>query len=161
MILVQETWTTQYCQLYLNGYIYHNYPRKSKDPKAKRASGGIGIFIKSDILNIEIVDISKSDNVDYKYRNILSKFRLSSHCLNIEQGRHKKPKVPLENRICHNCSMNMVEDEIHFLLQCPCYDNIRIPLFKKISEKHHDFKNMSQQEQFIFIMSSKDTVFRL
>ena len=48
-----------------------------------------------------------------------SKSRLSSHCLNIEQGRHKKPKVPLENRICHNCSMSMIEDEIHFLLQCP------------------------------------------
>ena len=52
--------------------------------------------------------------------------------------------------------MNMIEDEIHFLVQCPCYDHIRIPLFKKISAKHHDFKNMSQQEQFIFIMSSKD-----
>ena len=72
MILVQETWTTQYCQLCLNGYIYHNYPRKSKDPKAKRASGGIGIFIKSDILNIEIVDISKSDNVVWiKIQNVL------------------------------------------------------------------------------------------
>ena len=38
------------------------------------------------------------DNInDYKYRNILSKFRLSSHCLNIEQGRHKKGSTREQN----------------------------------------------------------------
>ena len=63
---------------------------------------------------------------DPKLRKCLSRFRLSSHKLQIEMGRHCYPKKPEEQRICKLCNLNEVESEIHFLLQCPFYTNERI-----------------------------------
>ena len=57
-----------------------------------------------------------------KHRQSLSRLRLSSHSLNIETGRHKN--IPRENRTCPLCKVN-IEDETHFLLGCPSYDNIK------------------------------------
>ena len=35
--------------------------------------------------------------------------------LEIERGRHVKPqKIPLEQRTCQRCTLNSVDDEIHF-----------------------------------------------
>ena len=62
---------------------------------------------------------------DFNLRNVLSKFRLSSHSLEIESGRHKRPKTPVENRLCTVCDLNIVEDEVYFLLECPLYNNPR------------------------------------
>ena len=38
-----------------------------------------------------------------KYRKALTKFRLSSHTLEIERGRHTNPTTPLEQRQCRIC----------------------------------------------------------
>ena len=43
--------------------------------------------------------------------SIITKFRLSSHKLNIERGRYSRPKVAREERICKFC--NEVESESH------------------------------------------------
>ena len=56
-----------------------------------------------------------SDIKDYKLRTQVTKLRLSNHMLLIGTERHKIPK---ERRICPFCS-NSVEDELHFILQCP------------------------------------------
>ena len=53
----------------------------------------------------------------------LSKFRLSSHDLNIEKGRYQN--IPRENRICGKCNRNEIEDEYHFTLICPYYRDLR------------------------------------
>ena len=47
-----------------------------------------------------------------KYRTALSKFRTSSHNLEIERGCHTNPVTPLERRLCLMCQE--IEDEIHF-----------------------------------------------
>ena len=60
-----------------------------------------------------------------KYRIALSRFRLSSHRLAIETGRHARPIVPAHQRFCTSCNLNVVGDEIHFLLQCPTFQNLR------------------------------------
>ena len=54
---------------------------------------------------------------------VQSQFRLSAHSLNIEKGRHKKGDD--FRRLCIQCSMNKTEDEIHFSLHCPKYNNLR------------------------------------
>ena len=59
------------------------------------------------------------DNVPYGYRRILAKLRSGGLPLHIEVGRFCKPKVDLENRICKLCDMNVVEDEIHLLIEMP------------------------------------------
>ena len=59
-----------------------------------------------------------------KYRKNLSRLRLSSHRLEVEVGRWTKPnKTPIENRKCQIC--NVLEDEFHFLFECPLYTNLR------------------------------------
>ena len=57
-------------------------------------------------------------------RVILTKFRLSDHGLNTEEGRHKN--IKRQERFCPCCSLNkQIENETHFLLECPYYNNLR------------------------------------
>ena len=59
---------------------------------------------------------------DY-YRIIITRWRLSSHKLMVEVGRHRRPIVPREERVCSMCGV--LEDEQHVIFTCPLYDNIR------------------------------------
>ena len=59
----------------------------------------------------------------FKNRQIISKFLCSNHRLRVETGRHNK--IPREERLCELCDMSKVEDESHFILECPIYDSIR------------------------------------
>jgi hypothetical protein len=63
-----------------------------------------------------------------KFRYALIRFRVSSHQLAIETGRHEN--IDRNNRICRNCNMNALETEYHFLLTCPLYRNLRRQYFK-------------------------------
>ena len=54
----------------------------------------------------------------FKYRKQLSTLCLSSHRREVEEGRWAKSnKIPWENRKCKSC--NVLEDEFHFVLECP------------------------------------------
>jgi hypothetical protein len=64
-----------------------------------------------------------SDIRNISHRNILTRFRTSNHKLHIETGRYTRPITPVENRICSNCNSKSVEDEIHFLMYCPKFEN--------------------------------------
>jgi hypothetical protein len=57
------------------------------------------------------------------YKMYITRFRLSSHNLNIEQGRYVN--VIRERRLCTMCNCNDVEDEFHFIFKCPLYDDLR------------------------------------
>ena len=46
IILLTETWTSETDSFFLDGYIFHNYPRNFKHHNALRNSGGIGIFVR-------------------------------------------------------------------------------------------------------------------
>ena len=81
------------------------------------------------------------------YRQTLSRFRLSSHQLEIETGRY----VGLERdeRLCRKCNTRMVEDEYHFLLICPHYNDIRMKYFSRY------FCHWPNMSKFKSLMSSK------
>ena len=89
------------------------------------------------------------------YTNI-ARFRLSSHNLNIELGRHKRPYVPASDRICDKCDLNLVEDEIHCLMICPKWANCRESLFRIAHKSIDGFLVINQSLQFHKIMTSKD-----
>ena len=48
----------------------------------------------------------------------IARFRVSSHQLAKEKGRHQLPVIPPHERLCHYCTKGKVDDELHFLLQC-------------------------------------------
>ena len=58
-----------------------------------------------------------------KFRISLSKLRCSAHNLLVETGRHSN--LDYENRICRLCNLNKIEDEFHFVTECPFYSDIR------------------------------------
>ena len=75
------------------------------------------------------------DSLCFKQRSILTKFRLSAHSLRIviETGRYEKcrdeggnvkKKLDREQRKCLFCNLDKVEDELHFLFECPLLNNI-------------------------------------
>ena len=49
----------------------------------------------------------------------------------VEEGRYRRPKIARGLRKCSLCSMDVVEDEYHFLLTCPAYSDIRKRLLPK------------------------------
>lgn len=57
-------------------------------------------------------------------RSLLTKLRISAHPLYIETGRYCKPPIHREKRLCYSCKL-FVEDEKHFVLYCPKYDQYR------------------------------------
>ena len=52
----------------------------------------------------------------------VTRLRTVSHDLAIETGRHSKVVIPRESRLC---TCGQVEDERHFVLNCPLYIQIR------------------------------------
>jgi hypothetical protein len=68
--------------------------------------------------------LSKVNNA--QLRRSLARFRCANHKLQIELGRQVKPvKAPVQQRYCKLCNLGAVEDEDHFLLVCPAYQNVR------------------------------------
>ena len=80
-------------------------------------------------------------------RQSLTKFRLSNNALNIEKGRHTIPKTPKERRFCPFCP-NKVEDEVHFLLECPIYESPRSQMIQNIVNDVPTFLQKKTKEQF-------------
>ena len=62
-------------------------------------------------------------DIPLKFRISLSKLRCSVHDLMVETGRHNE--MNYETRICKLCSLSKVEDEFHFIMECPFYCNLR------------------------------------
>ena len=64
----------------------------------------------------------------YFLRRELSKYRILNHNLMTEEGRQKG--IPRELRICKSCDLECVEDEYHFVIICPAYENLRKSLYQ-------------------------------
>ena len=92
--------------------------------KIKEESSGKLAFYSKIFTKFELQDYL-SFNIPKELRNKLTKLRLSAHALAIETGRYSKPKIPKNERFCKFC-LNEIENETHFLFQCPHYNSLRI-----------------------------------
>ena len=75
---------------------------------------------------------------DRNQRLLLTKFRLGMCPLRIETGRREavgrgQNYLDASRRFCLCCNTERVEDEIHFLLVCPIYDDLRIKLVNVVN----------------------------
>jgi len=70
-------------------------------------------------------------SANYQGRALMTAIRIGTNKLQIERGRWIQQKR-LE-RVCKQCSMNQVENEVHFVLLCPKYEELRQKLFQKIA----------------------------
>lgn len=61
----------------------------------------------------------------FEHVKSLMRFRTGAHHLAIETGRWRNPPVPRDERLCTMCSQTVVEDELHVLVECAGYAQIR------------------------------------
>ena len=90
---------------------------------------------------------------DLNHLTALTKLHMNSHILAIERGRHSKPKIGKENRLCKYCDLNEVEDEQHFLQRCTLYETLRRNLLKATAL---ETSKLSDEDTFVSLMSSQD-----
>ena len=102
---------------------------------------------------------SPGRNRNIPTRQSLTKFRLSNNLLNIEKLRHTTPKTPKEERFCPFCP-NVVEDEVHFLVDCPVYSPPRNDdMTNYMLHKNPFFHLKSSKEKFFALMTPENAQF--
>ena len=89
-----------------------------------------------------------------RYQMNIARFRVSSHQLAIEKGRHQLPVIPPHERLCHYCTKGKVDDELHFLLQCDFNERDRRSFFYSISGYLNNVYAVDENELFKSIMGS-------
>ena len=92
----------------------------------------------------------------------LTRLRVGSHFLGIETGRFKTPITPIEQRTCQYCNFgshsrsphpqNPVDDEFHFLVQCPLFSNERTIFYEKLGSLNSSFLHLSIENKFKTIL---------
>ena len=76
----------------------------------------------------------------------------------VETGRYTN--IRLEDRICTICDMGVIEDEVHFICECPVYNDQRNNFYRILSGIDPHFDNLiGRGEIFTYIVQnvSKDT----
>ena len=86
-----------------------------------------------------------NDVNNFFWRRELTRLRISSHKLLIERGRYCK--IERDQRICRYCNRGEIENEIHFVLNCTLYDQLREQLLKKEIEKWKSGNRMNAPNQ--------------
>ena len=96
----------------------------------------------------------KNRHIHREDRRSLAQFRCGSAPLKVETGRYTKPVTPIDLRLCELCNFNVTEDEKHFLLSCPFYDDIRDELFNEVTMYNQSFCDLSTDEKFTYILGN-------
>ena len=91
-------------------------------------------------------------NNDTTARIEYTKLRISAHKLKIETDRYTN--TPMNQRLCRECGE--IEDEKHFLLKCSLNKEIRDNLFISLMDIFPDFRNLTDEDKFIFMMGFQD-----
>jgi hypothetical protein len=83
-------------------------------------------------------------------RSVMSKLRSGSLPLAVETGRYTKK--PLCDRICTLCSSHNIENEIHFVIDCLFYEDLRYTMMNELSKQYPDFKDLPSLAKYCIIM---------
>ena len=112
-------------------------------------NGGNKLRTYAKIKNNYVMEPYMQYNFPPSIKRSIAQIRLSSHDLEIERGRRTRPKpTPACERYCHQCRTK-VEDEIHFVIECPMYDDIR-------NELIFSNPNIPPSDKFIALFNSEN-----
>ena len=81
-----------------------------------------------------------------QHRSAIAQFRCGILPLKIETGRYMN--IPVEFRLCNFCD-NCTETEVHFLLYCPKYSEIRSEFnnVTNLYDRIPNFENLNDNEK--------------
>lgn len=86
------------------------------------------------------------------HRSAYAKFRCGVAPIRLETGRYER--LEERERTCFHCK-TVIENEEHVLLDCPLYNDLRLQLFEKYSEKTEHFNSLSKTDKVILILGSE------
>ena len=109
-------------------------------------------ILKSDIGLEGYLDVVKN----YSRRRVITKIRLSNHRLMIEKGRHEN--LQRDDRVCPFCIQSVVEDESHFIFECPTYIHLRAQLYSEIEENYPPFNLLPTDDKLKIALGSFEVV---
>ena len=95
-----------------------------------------------------------------RFMSSIARFRTSSHCLFIELGRHHRPPIPVNQRLCKFCTAEQIDDELHMLIQCTFHSNERNILqneLRPFPKFDIPLDYYSPEEFFCFILQQQDS----
>ena len=96
-----------------------------------------------------------SINMDTAYKKCIARFRVSSHRLGIETGRHKKTPIPVDNRVCAYCPGPLLDDELHLITQCRYHLTERTKLYDTAKMHIAEFEDCPNYYKFALILGSQ------
>ena len=130
--------------------IYDTYCKKIQT-KLSSLTDSSKIYLYSKIKSEFKIENYLTDMPNFKTRQLLTKFRVSDHNLEIEVGRYKN--TPRNERHCLICKQ--LEDEYHFFLYCNRNNLLRNQLFDKILTFHPNFMSEQPLDKLIYILDPK------
>ena len=83
----------------------------------------------------------------------MARLRISDHPLQIEAGRYNQ--TPPNNRLCTLCNSNRIENEVHFILECSLYNDMRNSFISAINVDTR-CKELTNDNLFVHIMTTTD-----
>ena len=85
----------------------------------------------------------------------MTRLRFSRRRLQIKIGRYTIPKTHIHDRLCMNCSDNLVEDEVHLLLGCSKFNDLMRDCVTSCFNKNINRTN-DISSKFIWLLSNED-----
>jgi hypothetical protein len=95
-----------------------------------------------------------SMHISVERRSLLTRFRLGIAPLRIETGRWKKEQ--LDCRVCTLCRVGDVEDEMHVVMSCSRYSDLRFRLISVALQVYPAFYETSITQRFVYLMACED-----
>ena len=93
----------------------------------------------------------------FHLRKAICKLRISAHNLMIESGRYAKPRsLPRSERICKLCNLNCIENEFHYISQCPFYEPERTKLYNQIEYTNNNFMSLCDIDKARWLLIQED-----
>ena len=91
-----------------------------------------------------------------KQRVVLTRFRTSCHNLEIEPGRHHRPYIPPEHRLCRHCNGQETQDEVHHLFRCANFDRECAKMYEELEKFVLKLSFRSEEEMLNILFCSGD-----
>ena len=89
-------------------------------------------------------------NVSKHERSTMAQFRCGILPLRIETGRYVNE--PVDERICTMCDSGQIESEIHFLLDCQLYNELRREIYGNLLSENM-FSTKTQHEKLKYLLN--------